>query len=157
MKFTLNIGVLLFGILSIFAISCNKDNINPNIPDAPINIDIDPNSTLIQELNTVGGWVYLDEKPGIFIPNTSRGVMVYRMDINIFKAYERQPPNTPNQCCTNGICTKLIIGDNFPFAKDTCTNTLYQLMDGTLFAGEGRYSLIEYAAVYDGNRLRIYN
>lgn len=154
----LKISVLLIiGIVLFNAYSCNKDNVNPYIPNAVINITIDPNSTLIQELNTVGGWVYLDEKPGIYIPPQSRGVMVYRMDINDFKAYERQPPNTPDKCCTNNVCTKLIIGENYPFAKDTCTNTMYQLMDGSLFSGDGRYPLIEYAAVYDGNLLYIYN
>lgn len=150
--------VFFMGIIILsFNISCDKANINPNIPNVPINITIDPNSTLNQELNTVGGWVYLDEKPGIFIPSGSRGVMVYRVDILEFKAYERQPPNTPNQCCTNGVCTKLLIGDYFPLAKDTCTGTSYLLLDGSIIEGEGQFPLIEYAAVYDGNLLHIYN
>ncbi len=146
-----------FGLLMLGNYSCKKSEVNPNIPIAPINISIDPNSTMIQELNTVGGWVYLDEKPGIYIPAGSRGVMVYRYGINEFKAYERQPPNTPNQCCTNNICTKLLIGDYYPFVKDTCTGTMYQLLDGSIFEGEGRYPLIEYAAEYDGYTLYVHN
>ncbi len=157
MKFTKTVVVFMFGVFLLVAFSCNKDNINPNIPNVPINITIDPNSTLIQELNTVGGWVYLDEKPGIYIPQGSRGVMVYRMGVQEFKAYERQPPNTPNECCNGNICTKLIIDEHYPFVKDTCTNTMYQLLDGSLFSGEGRYPMIEYGAIYDGNLLHIYN
>lgn len=144
--------------LSLMA-SCNKNNINPNIPNVSINITIDPNSTQFLEINTVSGWLYLEEKPGIYVPPGSRGIIVYRTDVNKFKAYERQPPNDPFLCCneTLTICGKLVVGDNFPFVKDTCNDNLYQLMDGTLFNGEGRYSLIEYAAVYNGALLNIHN
>ena len=157
MKFIKWAVFFFVSIIISFNVSCNKNNINPNIPNVPINITIDPNSTLIQELNTVGGWVYLDEKPGIFIPSGSRGVMVYRMDVHEFKAFERQPPNDPNKCCDGNVCTKLLIGEYFPLAKDTCTGTSYLLLDGSIIEGEGPFPLIEYAAIYDGNLLHIYN
>jgi len=148
--------VFIAGLL--LASSCNKNNINPNIPNVVINFSIDPNSTQFLGLNTVGGWIYLDEIPGIIVPYPSRGVIVYRYDLNEFKAYERQPPNEPFKCCDDAKgCTKLIVGDNYPFAKDTCTGSLYQLLDGILFSGEGQYSLIRYNANYDGAILHIYN
>jgi len=139
--------------------SCGKnENENPNIPLVNIHLTIDPNSTLFLELNSVGGWIYLDEVPGVDIRFPSRGVIVYREDVSLFKAYERQPPNTPFKCCdANQNCTKLIVGTNYPFAKDTCTGTLYSLYDGTIFTGEGRYSLIKYNAFYDGALLHISN
>lgn len=149
--------LFFFGILFLGISSCNKNNVNPNLPNIPINITIDPNSTMIQELNTVGGWVYLDEKPGVYIPYGSRGIMVYRMDVYEFRAFERQPPNEPNKCCTDGVCTKMLIGDYFPLAVDTCTNTSYLLIDGSQVEGGGEYPLIQYSAVYDGNLLHIYN
>lgn len=148
-------------VLMVAGYSCNNgNNANPNIPRVNINLTIDPNSTLFLELNSVGGWIYLDEIPStatqIYPP--SRGVMVYRQDINLFKAYERQPPNSPWDCCDdNNICTKLVIGNNFPFAKDTCTETLYNILDGTIFNGPGQYPLIQYNAVYDGALLYIHN
>ena len=150
--------VALLGI-TLAAPSC-KDTLpnNPNIPKVNINLVIDPNSTLYFELNSVGGWIYLDEVPGVYIPYPSRGVMVYRQDVDIFLAYERQPPNTPWQCCNSTQeCTKLVIGNNFPFVKDTCTGTLYNLLDGTVFDGEGPYPLIKYNAFYDGALLHINN
>ena len=55
------------------------------------------------------------------------------------------------------VCGKLVVGPNFPFAQDTCTGTMYQLLDGTLFSGDGQYPLIEYFAAYDGALLHIYN
>ncbi len=149
----------LFLILITSSFSCNKGSINPDIPNVVINITLDPNSTIYQELNTPGGYIYLDEEPGIYIPSGSRGIIVYRETMSSFKAYERQPPNYPDECCDkNGNnCTKLIVGDNYPFAKDTCTDNLYYLPDGNLFQGEGRYSLIEYNTVYDGGLLHIFN
>ena len=132
---------------------------NPNVPDVSLNYTIDPNSTLFIELNVPGGWIYLDEVPGYNIPYPSRGIIIYRQDINFFKAYERQPPNVPNQCCNDQtkICTRLLVDDNFPFVADTCTGTMYQIFDGSIFSGDGEYPLIEYQAIYDGALLHVYN
>ncbi len=152
---------LLFILLFVSGLffSCNKDNVNPDIPHVVINLTLDPNSTIFQELNTVGGWLYLDEVPGMYIPSASRGVIVYRSDTYVFKAYERQPPNDPYACCNNNYvnCGKLVVGEYYPFAMDTCTNNMYLLSDGNLFQGTGRYPLIEYYAVFDGSLLHIYN
>ncbi len=140
---------LLFIAFLVSSPSCKKDNINPNVPDVYINVTIDPNSTFYQELNTVGGWMYLTaEAP-------SRGIIVYRYDIMEFLAYERTPPNEPNKCCTANACTRLIIDGLF--AQDTCTGTSYNLLNGNIFEGEGRYPLIRYNTTYNGNLLRIFN
>jgi len=138
--------------------ACNKDNINPNIPYGTVRIDIDPNSTFFQELNTVGGWTYVDNgSPGVYITGNSRGVIIYRNGQSEFMAYDRIPPNDPNKCCdANNTCTRLVVGDYYPLAKDTCTQNSYLLLDGNLFQGEGRYPLIQYSAVYDGNLLHVY-
>lgn len=153
------IGWLFIALLLGGVSSCNKSNLNPNIPNVVINLTLDPNSTIFQELNTVGGWLYLDEVPGLYIPSTSRGVIVYRVGLYDFKAYERQPPNDPFKCCDEyeQNCGKLVVGAYYPFAMDTCANNMYLMDDGSLFQGEGRYPLIEYYAVYDGALLHVYN
>jgi len=156
---------LLLIIASVFVLllgntSCNKDHINPNIPQVNIYYRIEPNSTIYLDLNTVGGWLYLDEMPGIVVPYPSRGIIVYREDVDSFKAYERQPPNNPFECCdadNKNLCSKLIVGPNFPFAKDTCNDNMYLLQDGSLFSGVGQYSLIQYRTFYDGVTLTISN
>lgn len=151
--------LILSSVLLLAAGSCNKTNINPNIPRAIVRIDIDPNSTFYQSLNTAGGWTYISNgDQGALISSESRGVIIYRSGINDFKAYDRIPPNDPNKCCTAGqACTKLIVGANFPFAKDECTGNLYSLLDGSLFKGSGRYPMVEYHAVYDGALLHVFN
>jgi len=154
----LSITMLAFMVIMISP-SCNKGSLNPNIPNVVINVTIDPNSTIFQELNTPGGWLYLEEQSGVYVPTGSRGVIVYRVTMTEFKAYERQPPNFPFSCCDeNGLnCTKLIVGENYPFVKDTCNDNLYQLLDGSLFQGDGQFSLIEYSAMYDGALLHVFN
>ncbi len=150
---------LIIGSLFLSVIGCKKGNVNPNIPRVVINVTIDPNSTLFQELNTPGGWMYLDESAGIYIPFGSDGIIVYRMTMTEFKAYERQSPDRRFSCCDDNMenCAKLIVGDNYPFVKDTCNGNLYQLLDGSLFQGEGTYTLIQYNALYEGGLLHIFN
>ena len=156
---------VFFIFISVFIVlsgitSCNKDHINPNIPKVNIYYNIDPNSTVFLDLNTVGGWLYLDEMPGIVVPYPSRGIIVYREEIDKFRAYERQPPNNPYECCEGDNytgCSKLVVGPNYPFAKDTCNGNMYLLQDGTLFSGVGQYSLIEYRTYYNGSTLTISN
>ncbi|MDP3461974.1 MAG: hypothetical protein Q8S18_04195 [Bacteroidales bacterium] len=150
----LQITVLKFlSLVIVFMIAgCGKEEQNPDIPSVYINITIDPSSTFYQELNTVGGWIYLTSEP------PSRGLIVYRLAIDEFIAYDRYPPNNAGKCCTaQGVCTRLLVDDYFPFVQDTCTNTSYLILDGSKFEGEGRYPLIRYNTVYNGQMLRIFN
>ncbi len=149
------IYLLILMIAFLGAGSCSKSPVNPEITSAIVQINIDPNSTFYQQLNTVGGWVYVKNgDQGAYLSSSSRGVIIYRSGIDTFKAYDRIPPNSPNQC---GSATALVVGSNYPFAKDPCTGNLYQLLDGTLFKGTGKYSMVHYHAVYDGNLLHVYN
>lgn len=145
---------VFFGLLFFIAfgfLACEKDPPNPNIPDIYLNVTIDPNSTIYQPLNTAGGWMYLTAEP------PSRGIIVHRISLDEFAAFERMPPNNPNQCCRGDICTRLLVDEHYPFAKDTCTGTLFSLLDGHIFEGEGRYPMTRYQAEYFNGLLRIFN
>ena len=140
--------LMLFGCKSKNDMQKNPHN-NPNYPDVDIDVTINPNSTQYQELNTVGGWMYLTAQ------QPSRGLIVYHKNYDDFMAYDRIPPNTPNACCNDyGNYTRLVV--DFPFVVDTCLNVRYSILDGSIFDGEG-YPLIEYFTEYDGITLRIYN
>ncbi len=158
MKRFLSIGVVIVLGMLMLSSSCDKTNDNPYIPNVRINITIDPNSTQFLELNIVGGWLYLDETSmATAIPYPSRGIIVYRFSQTEFRAFERQPPNEPNLCCDNSLCTRLIVDEHYPFVKDTCNDNLYQMIDGSLFEGAGNYPLIQYNALFDGGLLHIFN
>ncbi|PKP52059.1 MAG: hypothetical protein CVT92_10680 [Bacteroidetes bacterium HGW-Bacteroidetes-1] len=138
-------------IVVLFFSSCKKEERNPNIPEVYINFTIDPNSTIYQPLNTAGGWMYLTSEP------PSRGIIVHRINLDEFVAFDRFPPNDPNKCCDGINCTRLVVDDNYPFAKDNCTGTTYSLLDGSIFEGDGRYPMIRYNTTYYGGLLRVFN
>ncbi len=134
--------------------SCSKNPINPDIKPAVVRIDINPNSIFYQNLNTVGGFIYVrNGDDGVYLSPESRGVIIYRSGIDAFKAYDRIPPNSPDQC---GTSTMLEVGTP-PFVEDPCTGNKYLLTDGSLVQGTGKYPMIQYHAEYDGTLLHIYN
>lgn len=134
--------------------SCDKgDDPDSDIPYAHINVVINPNSTMYQEISTVGGWMYYQ-----WVDPPSRGLIIYRSTQDEFKAYERTPPMNSNDCCEveSGICTALLVDDHYPFVYDTCSDFSYQILDGSPIA-PATIPLKSYRAVYDGLNLYITN
>jgi hypothetical protein len=147
------LATIILGFL--FHSGCQKGDENP--PLGYINISIEPNSTIYQELNVIGGWRYLDESDGVFAP--SRGLIVYRSTIDQFMAYDRMPPYMADSCCdsNNKNCTKLLVGDEYPFVVDTCTGSRYLIIDGSPSSGPSTKFLYTYITEYDGYTLYIHN
>lgn len=145
--------ILLFALSVFLAFqACTETNENPNYPNAVVNFTIYPNSIREQELNTVGGYKYYTSDP----LSTSRGIIVYRLYQDEFRAYDRLPPNNPNACCDgDGNCTRLVV--EFPFVVDNCNDIKYNIINGDIFSGDGIYPLSQYRTSYDGSALRIYN
>jgi hypothetical protein len=138
----------------LFLFSCNKES-NDRLPLPPENFTIYPNSTLYQEINVAGGWVYLDQNDGALPP--SRGIIVYRLTEDQFLAFERTPPFKPDSCCNAAktICTALIV--DFPYVLDTCTNSKYLILDGSPVSGPSSISLGMYVTEYFPPLLYIHN
>jgi|WetSurSiteA1Bulk_404760.scaffolds.fasta_scaffold42815_3 hypothetical protein len=151
--FTAGFSAVLAGALFI---SCNKES-NDRLPLPPVDITINPNSTIYQELNISGGWLYLDETDGVESP--SRGIIVYRLTEDQFLAFERTPPFKPDSCCNaqKTICTRLLVDDYFPFVVDTCTVSKYLILDGSPVSGPSSISLGMYVTEYYGDLLYIHN
>ena len=132
--------------------SCKEVHENPNYPNGIVNFTIYPNTLHEYELNTVGGFKYYTSDP----MSTSRGIIVYRLYQDEFRAYDRLPPNFPNACCDgDGNCTRLVV--DLPFVLDNCNDIKYNIINGDIFEGDGIYPLIQYHTSYDGSALRIYN
>ena len=74
---------------------CRDIHENPNYPNAIINITINLNQIDYYDLRVVSGYTYLTSDP----MSTSRGLIVYRLSQDEFRAYDRLPPNEPNACC----------------------------------------------------------
>lgn len=135
---------------------CNKDD-GDRLPLPPVDITINPNSTIYQEINVVGGWMYLGEQDGVMPP--SRGIIVYRLSTEQFLAFERTPPFKPDSCCNDSktVCTALVVGNYYPFVMDTCTQSKYLILDGSPVSGPSTMTLGIFAAEYDGYLLYIHD
>ena len=145
MRKFLKISMIFFAALTaFFAVSCNSKPENPNSPEISINFTIYPNTLEYQELNTVGGWMY------VTAPLPSYGIIIYRYNIDEFRAYERLAPNNPYACQDNRLIVDL------PFVLDTCVDYKYSILDGSIIEGSG-YGLTQYFTQFDGTALRVYN
>lgn len=148
MKRSIIIVILL--LVSAGLPSCHSEWENPNRLTAIVDFTIYPNSIREYELNNPGGFKYYSSDP----ESNSRGILVYRVDMTEFRVWDRLPPNNPNTCCNDeGECSRLV-ADGL-FVMDNCNNITYNILDGTVFEGEGRYRLYPYTYMFDGTALRI--
>ena len=102
----------------------------------------------------MGGWVYLYANP------PSRGIIVYRMTQDEFKAYERTPTYKPDSCSIFEPVekfTKIVVDESGIMAIDTCSGSQYILLDGSVAVGPATYPLFAFRTSYDGETLHIYN
>lgn len=145
---------LITALSALLLFSCGKND-SPPIEVGYVNFQIYPNSTQYLQLNNVGGWAYVTaNKP-------SRGIIIYRLSIDEFMAYERTPTYKPDSCCiyyeNTADCTRLIVDQSSFFAIDTCAGTKYLLIDGSIIEGPGSYPMVKYNTRFDGETLFVYN
>lgn len=159
-------AVALLILLCVVAFhGCGKYPVNPNYPNAMINITINLNQVDYYDLRVVSGYAYLTSDP----LSTSRGIIVYRVSQEEFLAYDRLPPNEPNACTdSQGNTTRLVVES--PYVVDHCNNAYYNILNGEILINEEFgmipsfavdsvpiYPLIQYHTSFNGYELHIYN
>lgn len=93
--------LLIFSLLTIFN-SCGSDNETVScFPNSPVNVILNLNLPAYQNLQNVGGFIYVNEQS-----SGSRGLIVVRTT-NSFKVYDRNAPHI----CPGGNTT-LEVKDN---------------------------------------------
>lgn len=106
--------LLTFSLLNIQSCSTREDTVSC-FPLTPISVNLNLNLAAYNNLNYVGGWIYVDEQQ-----SGSRGLIVVRTGDNpaAFKVYDR---NAPHICPDNG--TTLEVKDNISILcpKDNAT------------------------------------
>lgn len=136
--------ILLFTLVLLMLGSCKKETPQPIIPEVLVNFSINPNSTEFLELNSPGGWVYLT--------GGYQGILVYRLTMTDFLAYERTCPYDPE---APGARVEM------EASEITCVcpvcQSKYIILDGSPFEGPSPYLLKQYQTRYDGNILYIFN
>lgn len=129
------------------AIACEE--IESEIPDIPVNINININDPLYRDLKTVGN--------SVTVTGGHAGIIIYRFTPTEFIAYDRLCPVEQKTSC------RLQATDDDLFFTCQCCNTPYLMIDGTgqslndtTFEGTGKF-LKGYRTYLSGNILRISN
>ncbi|NQV03232.1 MAG: hypothetical protein HQ542_11340 [Bacteroidia bacterium] len=124
--------------------SCKKENPQPIIPEVYVNFFINPNSTEYLELNAPGGWVA--------VTGGYRGIVIYRLTLQEFFAYERTCPWDPWE-----EEARIEVEESGITAVCPVCGSKYILLDGSPYEGPSTYLLKQYRTTYDGNLLYVYN
>ena len=122
---------------------CKKEEDN-GVPITMVDLYIYTSNPSFINLNAVGGWVYVNG--GV------RGILVYRKSISEFMAYDRN--------CTyqsSNVCAIVHVDASNIIATDTCCNSQFSIVDGSVLTGPAGIPLKTYNTTYDGTVLHIYN
>ncbi len=135
-------SILLIIAITGFIYSCKKKNqtVQDNIPYQTVNTTIYPGNPLYFRLQSVGGWMYLDNV-GV------NGIVVYRKAMNSsadFVALERTSTYFPD----DAYAKVKVQSDNFTL-KDTISGSKWQIIDGAVMTGPANLPLRSYNAFYD--------
>lgn len=106
--------LLVFSFLNINSCSTREDTVSC-FPDTPINVNINLNYANYNNLNFVGGWIYVDEQQ-----SGTRGLIVVRTADNPaqFKVYDR---NAPHLCPDNNTTLEVKDGISIICPKDNAS------------------------------------
>lgn len=138
MKKSIVIGLLLSYF--IFMNGCGKVQY-ANIPDVNVNITINVLDPLYADLQAPGGYAVVDG--GV------KGIVIYRVDIDRFNAYERMCPYDI------GDCGKVSVDNtNVVLHDDDCggagCGSKFNIIDGSVLNGPANLPLKQYSAAFDG-------
>jgi hypothetical protein len=135
--------VLLF--LTLFALGCDSgtiNNNNPNIPNYPVNIEINLDLPIYYDLNSVTGH-YTAPFEG------ARGVVVFNTGNDVYVAFDLACPNQPFASCSSAMQVTGIE------AKCVCDNKSYLLFTGQ--SGGQPYPMKQYYVEKSGHNLYVHN
>lgn len=133
---------IFIAILVLTMVSCSKEEDHP-VPYVRIDFSI-----LVHNHNL--------SNPGMsaqFQGYGYKGLFVYRVSIDEFRAYDRACTMDPH------FCTLSILEDNTLLAGAECSESVYSLLDGYAIEGPANYALREYRTYFDtaSNRLTVRN
>jgi nitrite reductase/ring-hydroxylating ferredoxin subunit len=134
----------LFVSLCFLFSSCKKNKNDDRVPYVPVNVVLNTSDPLFVKLNAPGGWVYIN--------GGSRGIVIYRLSLDDFRAYDRHCTYQPLDACG-----KISVNASQIMAVDSCCGAEFVLTDGSVAKQPASRPLTQYTTSYDGNRLLITN
>jgi Rieske Fe-S protein len=130
-------------ILILF-LGCTKTE-DQNIPLYQVDITIYANNPSFNNISVPGTWTYVN--------GGSRGIIIYRVSNEEFKAYDRHCTYEPNNSC--GLVS--VDATNITGVDGDCCGSTFILTDGSVTKGPASLPLKQYQTSFDGSVLRIFN
>lgn len=145
LKYRKNNNFLLIFLAVILLFSCKGTRKNP-VPNIPFDLTINISLPAYIDLQNVGSYSYVD--------GGSKGIIVYRVSIDQFVAFDRHSPADGSFNCGQPLTPT---SANFLELSDSCSNARFSLLDGSAIQGSD-VGLRQYMTFFDGSyKLRIYN
>lgn len=138
----LSLFLLLFSTL---ALCCCDGYKHATIPEVNVNFTIHPNDAQYAALNHVGGYMYFTG--GV------AGIIIYRLDVSTFLAYDRACPYDWDKSKDAWICVE----ESGLTLADAHCGSRFNILDGGVISGPAQFPLKTYKTRYDGMILRVYN
>lgn len=135
-----------FSISLILLLLCGCDDNSgyTNIPNVSVNIYISLQDPEFIDLTVPSG--------SVSVTGGSRGIVIYRVNQDEFKAYDRHCTYAPSSSC--GIVEMENSGVSM---RDNCCGSVFSIFSGYPSEGPATVPLKEYRTSFDGNTLRVYN
>lgn len=146
-------GVLLPGAICLLLVvsACgSKNDEQPLIPYAPVNLSINITNQQYADLNRVNGAITLPVK-GPAGDGGVKGVIVVRQNAGVYLSFERNCPYQPYNACATVSLDKSKL-----FMRDSCCNSQFDLQ-GQITGGPSPRPLKQYSTSLQGTLLNITN
>lgn len=126
-----------------FVLACAPAIEESEIPNVPVNVEINLRAIDSAPLQLVGGYIYVDG--GV------RGIIVRRESQNEYSAFERNCPYRPQDACA-----LVEMNDTGFYMEDLCCGSTFDL-SGFPTAGPATLPMKKYNTSLSGDYLFIYN
>jgi len=130
-------------IVSILFTGCSK-NEEGTIPLVRVDTTIYTSNPSFNTISVPGTWMYIN--------GGSKGIIIYRISNEEFKAYDRHCTFEPNN-----NCILVSVDDTNITGVDDCCGSTFILTDGSVTKGPATVPLKQYQTSFDGAVLRIFN
>ncbi len=134
----------IFLLIFLMFSNCESNDQNNLLPNVPVNVTINLTNPEFINLQVPGGWAYA--QGGI------KGIIIYNVNGNTFKAYERSCPHlTPSDC------TRMTVEQSFKM-KCPCDQSEFNIINGTPITPKINYVALEYkVTLVNSTTLKITN
>ena len=131
-------------IISLLFLRCSK-NQDQGIPLVRVDTTIYANNPSFNNISVPGTWMYIN--------GGSRGIIIYRVSNEEFKAYDRHCTFEPDNSC--GLVS--VDATNIAGVDGDCCGSTFILTDGAVTKGPATLPLKQYQTSFDGSVLKIFN